>query len=60
MSVRSKNEQYEIVVIGGGIAGVCAAVAAARMGCKVAIVQNRSVFGGNASSEIRMHIVGAN
>lgn len=60
MSVRLKEETYEIVVIGGGVAGVCAAIAAARMGCKVALVQNRSVFGGNASSEIRMHIVGAN
>ena len=60
MSVRLKEETYEIVVIGGGAAGVCAAIAAARMGCKVALVQNRSVFGGNASSEIRMHIVGAN
>ena len=39
---------------------MCAAIAAARMGSHVAIVQNRSVFGGNASSEIRMHIVGAN
>lgn len=60
MSVRNKKEQYEIVVIGGGVAGVCAAIAAARLGRKVALVQNRSVFGGNASSEIRMHIVGAN
>ncbi|MBI4908912.1 MAG: FAD-dependent oxidoreductase [Acidobacteria bacterium] len=46
-------------VVGGGIAGVCAALAAARRGAKVVLVQDRSVLGGNASSEVRMHIVGA-
>lgn len=60
MSVRETKAEYDIVVIGGGLAGVCAAIAAAREGRKCAIVQNRSVFGGNASSEIRMHVVGAN
>ncbi len=50
---------YEIVIVGGGISGVCAALAAARHGSKVALVQNRSVLGGNASSEVRMHICGA-
>ncbi len=60
MSVRQKTVTYDIVVVGGGLSGMCAAIAAARNGAKVAIVQNRSVFGGNASSEIRMHIVGAN
>ena len=54
------NEVYEdIVVIGGGMSGICAAVAAARRGCRVALVQDRPVLGGNASSEVRMHIVGA-
>ena len=38
---------YEIVVVGGGVAGLCAAVAAARLGSKVALVQDRPVFGGN-------------
>lgn len=57
---REKAAFYNVVVIGGGFAGVCAAVAASREGAKVALVQNRSVFGGTGSSEIRMHIVGAN
>lgn len=49
----------DLVVAGGGLAGVCAAVRAAREGLKVILVQDRSVLGGNASSEIRMHVVGA-
>jgi len=52
--------KYDIVVVGGGLAGVCAAIAAARHGCKTAIVQDRPVFGGNCSSEIRIHALGAN
>lgn len=60
MSINYVEKSYEVVVIGGGLSGVCAAIAAARHGAKTAIIQNRSVFGGNASSEIRMHIVGAN
>jgi len=46
-------------VAGGGIAGVCCALAAARLGARVILCQDRSVLGGNASSEVRMHIVGA-
>src|SRR5688500_17983971 len=49
----------DFVVVGGGLAGVCAALAAARNGAKVVLLQDRSVLGGNASSEIRMHTVGA-
>lgn len=49
----------DICVVGGGMAGVCAALAAARNGATVALVQDRPVLGGNASSEIRMHICGA-
>jgi hypothetical protein len=49
----------DIVVAGGGMAGVCAALAAARNGAKVALIHDRPMFGGNASSEIRMHICGA-
>jgi len=60
MSVHKEERHYEVVVVGGGMAGVCAAIASARKGVRTAIVQNRSMFGGNASSEIRMHIVGAN
>ncbi len=49
----------DFCVVGGGIAGVCAALAAARNGARVVLVQDRSVLGGNASSEVRMHMVGA-
>ena len=49
----------DLVVIGGGLAGVCAALAAARNGSRVVLVQDRSVLGGNASSEVKMHVVGA-
>src|SRR5882757_5435894 len=51
--------ETDFLVAGGGMAGICAAIAAARQGIRVVLVQNRSVLGGNASSEIRMHIVGA-
>lgn len=50
----------EILIAGGGMAGCCCAIAAARCGAEVILCQDRSVLGGNASSEIRMHIVGAN
>lgn len=50
----------DITIIGGGMAGVCAAIAAARLGRKVSLVQNRPVLGGNASSEVRVWIGGAN
>lgn len=49
----------DLLVAGGGIAGVCCALAAARLGTRVILCQDRSVLGGNASSEVRMHIVGA-
>lgn len=61
MSVVTDHElKCDILVAGGGIAGVCCALAAARFGAKVILCQDRSVLGGNASSEVRMHIVGAN
>jgi hypothetical protein len=50
----------DVLVAGGGLAGVCAAVAAARHGAKVILVQDRSRLGGNSSSEVKMHVVGAN
>jgi hypothetical protein len=49
----------EILVAGGGPAGFNCALAAARCGAKVILCQDRSVLGGNASSEVRMHMVGA-
>src|SRR5690606_9558414 len=45
---------YDLVVVGGGYAGLGAAISAARMGCKVALIQNRPVLGGNGSSEVRV------
>ena len=50
---------YDLVVIGGGLAGVCGAISARRNGLSVIIIQDRPVFGGNASSEIRVNIGGA-
>lgn len=50
---------YDVVVVGGGLSGVAAAVQAARLGAKVCLVQNRPVLGGNFSSEVRMQIAGA-
>ncbi len=53
------RKQYDLVVAGAGIAGICCAIAAARSGCKVALVHNRPVLGGNASPEISVPISGA-
>jgi len=49
----------DLCVVGGGMAGVCAALAAARRGARVVLMQDRPVLGGNASSECRVHIQGA-
>ena len=49
---------YDFIVVGGGMAGICAAVSAARLGCKVALIQNRPVLGGNNSSEVRVGLSG--
>ena len=50
------ESKYDFVIIGGGMAGTCAAISAARLGVKVALVQNRPVLGGNNSSEVRVHL----
>jgi len=55
----TESIEVDFCVVGGGLAGICAAIAAARRGLRVALVQNRSVLGGNASSEIRQSIGGA-
>jgi hypothetical protein len=53
------NHVVDFCVVGGGLAGMCAAIAAARRGAKVALVHDRPMLGGNASSEIRMWVCGA-
>jgi len=50
--------EYDLVVAGGGMAGCCAAVSAARLGCKVALIHDRPVLGGNNSSETRVGLSG--
>jgi len=49
---------FDLLVIGGGMAGICSAVSAARLGCKVAFIHNRPVLGGNNSSEVRVGLSG--
>lgn len=51
--------QADLAVIGGGVSGTCAAITAARQGLKVVLVQDRPVLGGNASSEVRLWMLGA-
>ena len=53
------HHRVEFCVVGGGLSGLCAAVAAARHGRKTALLQERPMLGGNASSEIRMWVCGA-
>ena len=55
----TKRLTADLVVVGGGLAGTCAAITAARAGIKVILVQDRPVLGGNASSEVRLWILGA-
>ncbi len=58
--MKTIDHQVEFCVIGGGLSGMCAALAAARHGVKTLLMHERPVLGGNASSEIRMWICGAN
>ena len=57
--IKTIEHEVEFCVVGGGLAGMCAAIAAARHGHRVALIQERPVLGGNASSEIRMWVCGA-
>jgi hypothetical protein len=50
--------RFDLVVVGGGMAGTCTALSAARLGLQVALVQDRPVLGGNNSSEVRVHLNG--
>ena len=49
---------YDLAVVGGGMAGICTAISAARHGCEVVLIQNRPVLGGNNSSEVRVGLSG--
>jgi hypothetical protein len=51
-------EDFDVVIVGGGMAGCGAALAADSQGLKVALIQDRPLFGGNASQEIRVHTIG--
>jgi hypothetical protein len=57
--LREILHKADLCVVGGGLAGMCTAIAAARHGAKVILMQDRPVLGGNASSEVRMWISGA-
>ena len=59
MALTTIVHECDLCVVGGGLAGMCAAIAAARGGSRVVIMQDRPVFGGNASSEIRMWVCGS-
>ncbi|MDQ6477446.1 FAD-dependent oxidoreductase [Dyadobacter sp. LHD-138] len=51
--------EADLIIVGGGLTGTCAAITAARTGMKVIVVQDRPVLGGNASSEVRLWVLGA-
>ena len=53
-----RSEEFDLVVVGGGIAGCAASIAAAEQGMKVGLIHDRPILGGNASSEIRVHTEG--
>lgn len=57
--MRVSDMEVDLVVAGGGLSGVCCAITAARAGARVALVQDRPVLGGNASSEVRLWVLGA-
>ena len=57
--VKNTKLEAQFVVCGGGLSGICAAISAARRGVKVVLLQDRPMLGGNASSEMRMGIMGA-
>ncbi|MGM9643238.1 MAG: FAD-dependent oxidoreductase [Eubacteriales bacterium] len=58
-AMRRIDHETDLCIVGGGLTGLCAAIAAAREGIKVVLIQDRPVLGGNASSEIRMWVRGA-
>ena len=58
-TLHTVRQPCDLAVVGGGLSGVCCAITAARAGIKVVLVQDRPVLGGNASSEVRLWILGA-
>ena len=56
--IPEEKGHFDFVVVGGGISGICAALAAARLGLKVALIQDRYILGGNNSSEVRVGLGG--
>ena len=54
--IANPDAAYDVVVVGGGIAGICSAISSARLGLKTALVHDRPVLGGNNSSEVRVHL----
>src|SRR5690606_1885338 len=57
--LRQEDIHSDLVIVGGGMAGACCAITAAREGLSVVIVQDRPVLGGNSSSEVRLWVLGA-
>ena len=57
-SLKVKEHNFDVVIVGGGMTGCGAALAAESQGLKVALIQDRPLFGGNASQEVRVHTLG--
>jgi hypothetical protein len=57
--LHTESYQADLIVVGGGLSGVCCAITAAREGIRVILVQDRPVLGGNSSSEVRLWVLGA-
>ena len=59
LGLETKNEgDFDLVVVGAGIAGLSASISAARLGLKVALLQNRPMVGGNNSNEVKVGVSG--
>ncbi|HRE79753.1 MAG TPA: FAD-dependent oxidoreductase [Opitutaceae bacterium] len=58
-ALKTETVEADVVIVGGGLSGTCAALTAARAGIRVILVNDRPVLGGNASSEVRLWVLGA-